>query len=67
MAKISTTMAYVDLDGDYGTVEGIEVTCSKCGHSEESLGTDERSLMRCASLLRQNCPRRENNFYVVPA
>ena len=32
MAYVSTTTDYVDLDGDYGTVEGVEVTCSKCGH-----------------------------------
>jgi hypothetical protein len=65
MAKISTTTSYVDLDGDYGTVEGVEVTCGRCGHSEESFGVDEPSLRRCAYLLRDNCPRNENNFYLV--
>jgi hypothetical protein len=65
MAKVSTTTDYVDLDGDYGTVDGVEVTCDRCGHSEESFGTDELSLRRCAALLRENCPRRENNFYLV--
>jgi hypothetical protein len=65
MAKVSTTVAYVDLDGDYGPVEGIELTCDRCGHSEESFGTDEPSLSRCAALLRENCPRRERNYYVT--
>ena len=65
MARVSTTSNYVDLDGDYGTVAGVEVTCDRCGHCEESYGTDEPSLQRCAALLRENCPRGENNFYVV--
>jgi hypothetical protein len=65
MARVSTTTDYVDLDGDYGTVSGVEVTCSRCGHSEESFGTDEPSLKRCGYLLRENCPRGEQNYYDV--
>lgn len=65
MTKVSTTTSYVDLDGDYGSVDGVEVTCERCGHSEESFGTDEPSLKRCAYLLRENCPRAENNYYDV--
>lgn len=65
MAKVSTTTSYVDLDGDYGSVDGVEVTCERCGHSEESFATDEPSLKRCAYLLRENCPRAENNYYDV--
>lgn len=67
MAKVSTTVSYVDLDGDYGTIEGVEVTCDRCGHSEESFGVDDRSVRRCALLLRENCPRNEKNFYEVGA
>ena len=65
MAKITTTTHYVDVDGDYGSVEGVEVTCDKCGHSEQSGGTHDGSLSRCAYLLRENCPLEEKNFYVV--
>ena len=65
MARVATTTNYVDLDGDYGTIEGVEVTCDRCGHSEESFGTESGSLKRCAALLHENCPRSENNFYVV--
>jgi hypothetical protein len=65
MARVSTTTDYVDLDGDYGTVAGVEVTCDRCGHSEESFGTDEPSLLRCAALLRENCPKNEKNYYDV--
>lgn len=65
MPRVTTKIDYVDLDGDYSTVEGVEVTCNKCGHSEESFGTEEESLKRCAYLLRENCPRGESNFYLV--
>ena len=65
MVRITTTTSYVELDGDYGTVDGVEVTCGKCGHSEESFGTDEPSLKRCAHLLQENCPRGEKNYYEV--
>lgn len=65
MARVTTTTDYVDIDGDYGSVEGVEVTCDKCGHSEQSGGTHDGSLSRCAYLLRENCPRGEKNFYVV--
>jgi hypothetical protein len=61
--KVTTTIAYVDLDGDHGSVEGVEVTCDRCGHSEESFGTGDASLKRCALLLRENCPRNEKNYY----
>jgi len=50
-----------------GRVEGVEVTCSKCGHSEESFGTDDPSLKRCAYFLLENRPRGEGNFYDVSA
>ena len=65
MAKVSTTTDYVDLDGDHGTVEGVEVTCDRCEHSEQSYGTDESSIRRCAALLRENCPKNEKNYYIV--
>lgn len=65
MARVRTTVSYVDLDGDYGTVEGVEVTCDRCGHSEESYGTSEGSLQRCAARLREYYPRGEDNFYIV--
>jgi hypothetical protein len=65
MVKVTTTTSYIDVEVDHGSVEGVEVTCDKCGHSEESGGTHEGSLNRCAYLLRENCPNGEKNFYVI--
>lgn len=65
MARVTTSTDYVEVEGDYGSVDGVEVTCSRCGHSEQSGGTHDASISRCAILLRENCPRGEKNFYVV--
>lgn len=65
MARVATTTDYIDLDGDHGVVPGVSVTCRKCGHAERSDGCDETAQRRCAALLRENCPRREKNHYVV--
>jgi hypothetical protein len=63
MARITTTITYLEIDGDYGPVEGIELTCDECGFTVESAGTHEGSIKRCAFLLREGCPRKESNFY----
>jgi len=54
-----------EFDGDHTTVPGLRVTCPRCGHEVEVFGTDERSAKRGAVMLREECPRGENNFYVV--
>ena len=48
--------------------EGIEVAttlahCSKSGHETSSFGNSEKSIKRCLVLVREECPRREWNFY----
>lgn len=53
----------IELEGDYGDVESVRVTCTKCGHATESYGTGDASRRRCLALLREECPRGESNFY----
>ncbi len=53
----------VDLEGDHGDVEGVQVTCSRCDHCTESFGTSDASIRRCLALLREECPNEENNYY----
>jgi hypothetical protein len=63
--KIKATISYVDLENDRGyDVEGVRVTCERCGHETESFGTSQASIKRCLVLLREECPEREKNFYV---
>jgi len=56
-------------DPDYGdvgrVVDSIAATCSKCEHSTESFGYEQRSILRCLTVLREECPRNETNFYVA--
>lgn len=63
--KVDTEWENIDVEGDYGSVDGIRVTCDRCGHSVESGGTGSASFRRCAALLRDECPKGEDNFYIV--
>jgi hypothetical protein len=62
--KVECEVAEIALDGDYGEVESVMATCSRCRHSTESFGTSDASRRRCLVLLREECPRAETNFYV---
>lgn len=53
------------LSGDYSDVEGVRVTCSRCGHEVESYGTGEASVRRCLALMREECPNKESNYYTA--
>lgn len=54
------------LKSDKGVdIKGVRVTCSRCGHSTESFGREEKSVKRCLALLREECPEDETNFYVT--
>jgi len=49
------------------TVEGrpgVEVTCTDCDHTTQSMGESDRSIKRCLALMREECPDGEDNFYV---
>jgi len=61
--KIHCEISFTELDGDYGPVEGVVVTCSQCRHRIESFGTSKRSVRRCLALMREQCPEGGNNFY----
>lgn len=50
-----------ELEGDYGPVDGVVVTCSRCDATSESFGTSSASIRRCFILLREQCD--EENFY----
>jgi len=54
----------LDGDGEY-SVDGIAVTCRRCGHSVEVYGTEGPSLRRAGVMLREECPRKLTNWYVV--
>jgi tRNA(Ile2) C34 agmatinyltransferase TiaS len=63
--KVACEINYTTLEGDFGEVEGVEATCSRCGHTTESFGTNGASVRRCLVLMREECPNVETNFYVA--
>lgn len=62
--RIGVDIEETELEGDYGDVEGIGATCTRCGHCTESFGTSRASVLRCLALMREECPEEEANFYV---
>ena len=65
MKSVMCAVLDVELDDDYGTRSKgkVVVTCSRCTHKTESLGTSERSVRRCLALMREECPKDERNYY----
>lgn len=61
--RIPCDIDEVELDGDYGPIDGVQAACLRCGHVTESFGTSDDSRKRCLVLMREECPRRENHFY----
>jgi hypothetical protein len=56
-----------ELENDSGLmIDGVEVICSRCGHFTESFGTGRASIRRCLALLREECPKKERNYYEAP-
>ena len=63
--KVSCKIEETSLTNDSGReVEGVQATCSECGHVTESYGTGENSRKRCLALMREECPEGETNYYI---
>ena len=65
--RITCEILTVQMQGDYGAVEGVVAECSRCGHETRSFGTGDRSRKRCMALMNEECPDDEDNFYVDAA
>lgn len=39
--------------------------CTRCGHEVSVSGVGEFAHMNCAALMREQCPRREDNEYIL--
>jgi len=64
--RVETEIEEIQLENDNGReVDGLEVTCAKCGHAVEVYGTSEASARRGGVMLAEECPNKERNFYVV--
>lgn len=66
MAKVECELNYVELENEDGReIPGVCVTCNKCGNETESFGEGEASIKRCLALMREECPKGEDNFYSI--
>ena len=65
MARVEAEADIMELEGDHGPVEGLVVTCKKCGYQVEVFGTHEASERRAGVMLSEECQMGERNFYVV--
>lgn len=63
--RIETDIEESEIDGDYGTVMGLIVTCRRCNHTVEVGGTHDASAAAAAAMLRRECPNHESNFYLT--
>ncbi|MGC1469818.1 MAG: hypothetical protein WA793_10590 [Sphingorhabdus sp.] len=63
--KVEVDIMSTEVDGEYGLVEGLRVSCERCGHEVTVFGTGSASARRAAIMLRDECPNEENNFYDV--
>ncbi|WP_380874600.1 hypothetical protein ACFB49_00020 [Sphingomonas sp. DBB INV C78] len=61
--RVDVDIQEEDVDGDYGLVPGLRLTCQECGHWVLVCGTSDKSPRRGAILLREQCP--DDNFYDV--
>lgn len=64
MRRVPCEIVEDEMEGERGQVLGVRATCSRCDHETESFGTGEKSVKRCLALMREECPRNEENFYV---
>ena len=46
-------------------VDGVAVCCGRCHHTVLVFGTGDSSIKRGCVMLREECPKGENNFYSV--
>jgi hypothetical protein len=64
--KVDVTVEEIELEDEDGRpVDGVEVCCGRCGHTVEVFGTSDASVKRGCVMLRESCPKGENNFYAA--
>jgi hypothetical protein len=63
--RVHVDIDHTDVEGESGQVEGLYLVCARCGHEVEVAGATGASARRGAIMLREQCPKGENNFYDV--
>ena len=64
--RVVARIEEIEIENDYGRpIESIRAVCTRCQHATESFGTSDASIKRCLVMLREECPKREHNYYAV--
>jgi len=61
--KIYCEINFDSIAGAFSIGEGVRAVCARCGHETESYGVEEGSVKRCMAVMREECPKKESNFY----
>lgn len=62
--KVECEIRATEVEFNGRMINGVEATCTRCGHTETAGGESDASVRRCFVLLRENCPEDEENFYI---
>jgi hypothetical protein len=60
--RIPVEVEEIEMQGDYGTVPSVQVTCSECGESVQVYGRGDASIRRGCIMLKEMCGQK--NYYV---
>ncbi len=52
-----------DVDGEHGLLDGLTLTCERCGHEVQVYGRSDSSARYAAKIFRDECPNDESNYY----
>ena len=64
--KIDCILKNTTLTNEIGReVNGVVVTCSRCGQKTRSYGQGPNSVKRCLALMREKCPDKLDAFYAI--
>ena len=64
--RVIVTIEEEQIEGDYGVlVDGLRLTCPRCGYEATPFGTGESSAKAGAVMLREECPNGESNYYDI--
>lgn len=64
--RVTVDVDFVELEGDYGPVDGVEVECPICGASGSAFGQHESSVTRAIMTMREECSGESGPHYYVP-
>jgi len=62
---VACTIEYMTLEHEESgrDIDSVQATCNRCDHVTQSYGDTPASVRRCLLLMRDECPKGEQNYY----